>query len=180
LASPSLAALAAVPDGLAQLLGYAGDTATCWAWHYSEQDVPAARAYERERGELGPYGVAQILELPRPRQDHVIWTDRHHLLARSPAAGTLTRLLGLYVGDKGRFVGAVHDVSVSQPVGERMAGLAQNAGADWDEHILVDQCRFVVRYDHSAPDRIAVTCPALFRPQTQAAFPRLAEAVAGW
>mgnify|MGYP001450466077 CR=1 FL=1 len=101
-ANPSV--LAAIPDALVQVLDLGGEALAAWALHPDEQQGIRDAAYHDELREIGHGPIVEVRELVRPWQPNVVWVDRYHLLvvAAQPTLGS--RLLGLYVGSKGRIV----------------------------------------------------------------------------
>lgn len=180
LRSDAPAVLAGACDALVQGIGLEAEVLVAWGLHPDEQDGMRDHAYEDERAELGPLPIVQVLELPRPRQQHVVWVDRYHLLAAAAPPQVGSRLLGLYVGSKGRIVLAIHHPSVSAIVQGSFQAMPDSNGRDWDVPALVDQCRVVLRYDASAPNQLDVRAPQPMAHAVQDAFTRLAAIVAGW
>lgn len=180
LSSDSPAALAAIPDALMQVLDLRGDALAAWALHPDEQDLTAETAYREERGELGYGPVVEVRELPRPRRHNVVWIDRYHLLVASAPAGVASRLLGLYVGSRGRLVLALHHPSVSGMVRQLFDAMPDDNAAAWDDVQLVSQSRLVLRYDPATPDAVQLRAPQPMAMPVQQALSRIAQSAAGW
>jgi hypothetical protein len=190
--SATPAVLAAVPDALAQSLGWENDVVSAWALHPSEQDTMVRdNTYQNERAELGVNAAVDVVELVRPRQQNVIWVDRFHLVAQFRPPSLLTRLLGLYAGGEGELIAWVHDYTVGsvfaqtvrqipQDRSNRVAGVMPEHGAGWDSHTNVEQSRCGIRYDGRQPDMVRVTLATPFRQQGVQALQQLAAIVSPW
>lgn len=172
--------LAAVPDALVQVLELGSDALAAWALHPDEQAGIRDAAYHDELRELGHGAAVEVVELVRPWQQHVVWVDRYHLVVRAapPAAGS--RLLGLYVGSKGRLVLSVHHPSVAGIVQQLVAAMPADGGAAWEAADHVGSARFVLRYSPDEPDAVQLRAPQPMAHGVQEALGRLAGMVAGW
>ncbi|MCW2927745.1 MAG: hypothetical protein JWM86_1713 [Thermoleophilia bacterium] len=180
LRSPNAAALAAIPDALVQVLELGGEAMAGWALHPDEQAGIRDAAYHDELRELGPQSLVQVAEQVRPWQPNVVWVDRYHLLvgAASPTLGS--RLLGLYVGSKGRIVLSVHHPSVAALVQQAITAMPVDNARDWDAPAHLANARFVLRYDPSDPTAIQLRCSQPMAHGVQDALLRLQQMVAGW
>lgn len=178
--SDSPTALAATCDALVQSLQVEGEALAAWALHHDEQAGFAEQAYGEERRELGPRAEVRVVELPRPPRHNVVWTDRVHLVATSALPASGSRLLGLYVGSKGRLVLAVHHPSVTANVAARVGAMPGDGARDWDSGEFVSNCRFVVRYSQDEPDAIELRAPQPMAGAAAEALARLAAIVAPW
>jgi hypothetical protein len=172
--------LAAVPDALVQVLDLGGESLVAWALHPDEQQGIRDAAYHDELRELGHGPLYQVVELARPWQPNVVWVDRYHLVvgAAPPAVGS--RLLGLYVGSKGRMVLSVHHPSVTSLVQVEVSTMPNDTGRAWDRTEHVSNARFVLRYDPEAPDTLQLRAPQPMAHGVQEALGRLTQMVAGW
>jgi hypothetical protein len=178
--SESPAVLAGIPDALVQTLPTAGDVATIWALHPSEQTGIRDVAYQHEREELGHGAAVDIVEMARPRERNVVWVDRYHLLARTNNLASVARVLGLYVGSGGQLVAYVHHASVSAAVDAAVLTFPHSGTAGWDDPILNSQCRFGLRLAPKAPNQIELTSGGPLRPQIDAGLRQYSALVAGW
>lgn len=173
------AALAAVPDALVQYGGLAADRLSCWALHPNEQTGGRFDAYLEERQELGPGAVVDVAETLRPRQQNVVWVDRHHLLATAAPAQAASRLLGLYVASKGSLVVYVHDPATSAPLATFLNSIPISGGNNWSDAHLVSNCRFVVQYKGPTLQLQLVASPTFALTAGQA-LNQLRDVVAPW
>jgi hypothetical protein len=160
------AALAAIPDAVAQAVAPPGTICSLWCLHHAEQDGVAHTAYPNERMELGPHAQAEVLTMARPHQVRVVWTDRYHLLATNAPASAATRVLGLYVGgSKGDAVLVLHHPSTSAQVIAGIRTLPETHGRSWDQPPLVDAALFMVRADRTQQDAVeAFASPSFVQP----------------
>lgn len=174
------AALAAIPDALAQRIAQPHDVATCWLIHPSEQDSTRDAAYEQERHEIGLSGAVVIEELTRPRQRNVVWVDRYHLLATSVPLPAISRLAGLYVdGSGGRMTCFVHDPSVTHQIWQHVASLPHDGGRTWNDASAVMSARFACATGGTDVTTV-VCCHPTFAPLVTESFQQLSQAVAPW
>jgi hypothetical protein len=180
LQSDNPSVLAAVPDALVQVLDLGGEVLGAWALHPDEQNGVRDAAYLDELRELGIQSVVEVRELVRPWQQNVVWVDRYHLLvaAAPPAVGS--RLLGLYVGSKGRVVISLFHPSVAALVQAEYDAMPNENGRDWDRQQHVANARFAVRYDPEQPQVVQLRCAQPMAHAVQDALGRLAQTVAGW
>lgn len=172
--------LAAVPDALVQVLELGGEVLAAWALHPDEQAGLRDAAYHDELRELGIQSVVEVRELVRPWQQNVVWVDRYHLLVAAAPPTVGSRLLGLYVGSKGRIVMSVYHPSVAGIVQAQIAELPNEGDRDWDRMEHVSNVRFAVRYDPSEPGCVQVRCGQPMAAGVQDAISRLSMTVAGW
>jgi hypothetical protein len=172
--------LAAVPDALVQVLDLGGEVLGAWALHPDEQAGVRNAAYHDELRELGVQSVVEVRELVRPWQQNVVWVDRYHLLVGAAPTTVGSRLLGLYVGSKGRIVLSVFHPSVAAIVQGEYDSMPHETGHDWDRIEHVANARFVLRYDPSQPGALQLRCAQPMAHGIQDALGRLAQTVAGW
>lgn len=172
--------LAAIPDALVQVLELGGEVLGAWALHPDEQNGVRDAAYHDELHELGIQSVAEVRELVRPWQQNVVWVDRYHLLVMSAPPVVGSRLLGLYVGSKGRIVISLFHPSVAALVQAELDAMPNENGRDWDRHHHVSNARFVLSYDPRQPGEVQVRCAQPMAHGVQDALGRLAQMVAGW
>jgi len=172
--------LAAVPDALVQVLELGSEALAAWALHPDEQAGIRDAAYHDELRELGHGPLVEVVELVRPWQHNVVWVDRYHLVVRAAPSTVASRLLGLYVGSKGRMVLSVHHPSVAGIVQQEVAGMPNENGRDWDRGEHVGNARFVLRYDPDQRDVVQVRCAQPMAAGVQDALGRLAHTVAAW
>lgn len=180
LQSDNPSVLAAIPDALVQVLDLGDDVLGAWALHPDEQNGGRDAAYHDELHELGIQSVVEVRELARPWQQNVVWVDRYHLLvgAANPAVGS--RLLGLYVGSKGRIVISMFHPSVTALVQSEYDTMPNENGRDWDRQQHIANARFALRYDPEQPNAVQMRCPQSMAHSVQGALGRLTQMVAGW
>jgi hypothetical protein len=182
LRSDNPSVLAAVPDAVVQVLelGSSGDVLGAWALHPDEQAGIRDAAYHDELREIGIGPIVEVRELVRPWQQNVVWVDRYHLLVAGAQPQLGSRLLGLYVGSKGRIVLSVYHPSVAGIVQGELDGMPNENGRDWERDQHVANARFVLRYDPSSPGALEVRAPQSMAMGVQDALLRLQQMVAGW
>lgn len=178
--SPSPAALAAVPDALVQVLELEQEALAAWALHPDEQAGVRDSAYHDELRELGSAALVDVVELVRPWQPNVVWVDRYHLVVGATQPTVASRLLGLYVGSKGRMVLVVHHPSVAAMVQQAVASMPNEGGREWDRADRVGNARFLVSYSPDDPGAVQVRAPQPMAMGIQDALGRLTQIVAGW
>ncbi len=180
LRSDNPSVLAAIPDALVQVLELGGEALAAWALHPDEQAGIRDAAYHDELREIGVGPIVEVRELVRPWQQNVVWVDRYHLLvaAASPTLGS--RLLGLYVGSKGRIVLSVYHPSVAGIVHAALDGMPNENAREWDSQNHVANARFVLRYDPDQPGAVQLRCAQPMAMGVQDAVSRLQQMVAGW
>lgn len=180
LRSDNPSALAAVPDALVQVLDLGGDALGAWALHPDEQAGVRAAAYHDELREIGHGPIVEVRELARPWQQNVVWVDRYHLLVASAPPTVGSRLLGLYVGSKGRIVLTVYHPSVAGTVQGELDAMPNENGRDWDRMQHVANARFVLRYDAAQASAIDLRCAQPMAHAVHDAITRLQQMVASW
>lgn len=173
-------ALAATCDALVQSLNVEGEALAGWGLHNDEQTGLREHAYENELQELGPTALAQVVELPRPYQQNVVWVDRFQLVIRSASTATGSRLLGLYIGSKGSLVIAVHHPSVSALVQNDFTNFPNHSGRDWDSAQLINNCRVLISYSAKNPSNLQVRAPQSMAHLVNDSLIRLSQLVANW
>lgn len=172
--------LAAVPDALVQVLELGGEALAAWALHPDEQAGVRSAAYHDELREVGHGPQVDVVELARPWQHNVVWVDRYHLLVAGAPPQVGSRLLGLYVGSKGRMVLTVHHPSVSGMVHQEFAAMPNENAREWDRMEHVANARFVLRYHPDQPGALQLRAPQPMAMGIQDALGRLAQMVAAW
>lgn len=180
LRSDNPSVLAAIPDALVQVLELDGEALGAWALHPDEQAGLRDAAYRDELGEIGVGPLVEVRELVRPWQPNVVWVDRYHLLVAAAQPTLGSRLLGLYVGSKGRIVLSVYHPSVSGIVHGEFDGMPNENGREWDRQQHVDNARFVLRYDAAQAGAVQLRCAQPMAMGVQEAILRLQQMVAGW
>lgn len=180
LQSSNPAVLAAVPDAIVQVLDLKNEVLAAWALHPDEQAGIRDAAYHDELAELGPQALVEVRELSRPWQPNVVWVDRYHLLVGSAPASVGSRLLGLYVGSKGRIVLSVFHPSVAALIGSEYDTMPSNRAHDWDQPMHVDNARFVIRFDPENLTSLRLRCSQPMAMRVQDALLRLAQTVTAW
>lgn len=180
LRSDNPSVLAAVPDALVQVLELGADALAAWALHPDEQAGMRDAAYHDELHEIGIGPLVEVVELTRPWQQNVVWVDRYHLLVAAAPASIASRLLGLYVGSKGRMVLAVYHPSVAGIVQTKIASMPNDNARDWDTGDIVANVRFVLRYDPETPGALQLRCAQPMAHGIQDALGRLTMMVASW
>jgi hypothetical protein len=180
LRSDNPSVLAAIPDALVQVLELGGEALAAWALHPDEQQGIRDAAYHDELREIGIGPLIEVRELVRPWQPNVVWVDRYHLLVAAAPPSLGSRLLGLYVGSKGRIVMSVYHPSVSGMITGELDGMPNENGREWDRSLHVDNARFVLRYDPDQPGAVQLRCAQPMAMGVQDAIARLQQMVAGW
>ena len=161
---PSPSVLAAVPDAIAQAVAPAGTTCSVWAVHHAEQAASTRDAYAHERAELGLGAHIEVVELVRPRQNNVIWTDRLHLLATHAPASAAARILGLYVDSAGDAVTVLHHPATSAAVVTALQSLPNDPQRSWRQTGLTDAALFIAQVDRRRPGSLdAYVSPPLLQ-----------------
>lgn len=178
-------ALAAIPDAIVQHLGFPYDVVTLWARHPSEQDGSRDAAYLQEQQEIGPASSIEVVELTRPHQRNVVWTDRYHLIAAGARATAASRIAGMYAGERHTNFGShlvtwIHDPSVTTLVADQAYRMPAANGGGWDFDQVVLSCRFALNFDARYPTAVTLRCPPLLAPQIAAALTELATLVSSW
>jgi hypothetical protein len=180
LRSDNPSVLAAIPDALVQVLELGGEALAAWALHPDEQAGLRDAAYHDELREIGIGPLVEVRELTRPWQQNVVWVDRYHLLVAAAPPTLGSRLLGLYVGSKGRIVLSVYHPSVAGMVQGEIDGMPNENGREWDRQQHVANARFVLRYDPDQPGVVQLRCAQPMAMGVQDAITRLTQMVAGW
>ena len=180
LRSDNPSVLAAIPDALVQVLELSGEALCAWALHPDEQQGIRDAAYHDELREIGIGPLIEVRELVRPWQPNVVWVDRYHLLVASAQPTLGSRLLGLYVGSKGRIVLSVYHPSVAGLISGELDGMPNENGREWDRPQHVDNARFVLRYDPDQHNAVQLRCAQSMAHGVQDAITRLQQMVASW
>lgn len=180
LRSENPSVLAAIPDALVQVLELGGEALAAWALHPDEQQGIRDAAYHDELREIGVGPLVEVRELVRPWQPNVVWVDRYHLLVAAAQPTLGSRLLGLYVGSKGRIVLSVYHPSVAGIIHGELDGMPNENGREWERSQHVDNVRFVLRYDPDQPGAVQLRCAQPMAMGVQDAIARLQQMVAGW
>lgn len=180
LRSDNPSVLAAVPDAIVQVLDLGAEALAAWALHPDEQAGIRDAAYHDELGEIGHGPIVQVVELARPWQQNVVWVDRFHLLVMAAPPTLGSRLLGLYVGSKGRIVLSVHHTSVAALVQAEVTAMPGGNGREWERSDHIANTRFALRYDPEQTDALQVRAPQPMAMGVHDALGRLVHTVAAW